>query len=290
MLMHKRIPAAVGAAVTATALAATGVAVTGVAASAAVTRPVRPLVPAHAALPKIFVAMNGKKITVKGTLQSGGVEVVSTVTHEPQGDPTFIRLDPGVTVAQLLKAAGGDPNNIALIASVVFSPQANKGTSTAQAYLAPGCYVAVDLASNAKVPPLTQFTITKAASPAKLPKAKATVASIEFGFRGPGRLHDGELVRFANHGFLVHMIVAARGRNAAGAREIARLLKAGKDGQAQRLATGFYSFANILTHGAYQQQVIHNRPGYWVLACFMDTQDGREHTQLGMERVIRIVK
>jgi hypothetical protein len=45
-----------------------------------------------------------------------------------------------------------------------------------------------------------------------------------------------------------------------------------------------------MTHGAYQQQVIHNRPGYWVLACFMDTQDGREHTQLGMERVIRIVK
>jgi hypothetical protein len=43
-----------------------------------------------------------------------------------------------------------------------------------------------------------------------------------------------------------------------------------------------------LTHGAYQQQVVHVRPGYWVLACFMDTQDGREHTQLGMERVIHI--
>ena len=61
-------------------------------------------------------------------------------------------------------------------------------------------------------------------------------------------------------------------------------------GQAQRLATGFYAFDNILTHGAYQQQVIHNRPGYWVLACFMDTQDHREHTTLGMERVIHIVK
>jgi hypothetical protein len=86
------------------------------------------------------------------------------------------------------------------------------------------------------------------------------------------------------------MIVAARGRTAAGARKIARLLKAGKNGKAQRLATDFYSFYNILTHGAYQQQVIHNRSGHWVLACFMDTQDGREHTRLGMERVIRIVK
>jgi hypothetical protein len=27
-----------------------------------------------------------------------------------------------------------------------------------------------------------------------------------------------------------------------------------------------------------------------VIACFMDTQDGREHTTLGMEKVIQILK
>jgi hypothetical protein len=31
-------------------------------------------------------------------------------------------------------------------------------------------------------------------------------------------------------------------------------------------------------------------PAYYVLACFMDTQDGREHTVLGMEKVIRVVR
>ncbi len=280
---HKRCLAAVGAAVTAAA------ALPGAAANAAVAGP-QPLVAHTAALPKITITMNGEKITVSGALQSGGVEIESRVTREPQGDPTLIRLDPGVTVAQLLKAAAADPNNVALIASIVFSPQANKGTSAAQAHLAPGRYVAADLASNAKTPPLTTFTIAKAASPVRLPKPQATIASIEFSFRGPSLLHDGELVRFANHGFLVHMIVAVRGRTAAGARRIARLLKEGKDGQAQRLATGFYAFDNALTHGAYQQQVIRNRPGYWILACFMDTQDHREHTQLSMERVIRIVR
>lgn len=241
-------------------------------------------------LPTITVTMNGKKITVSGALQSGGVRVVSKVSHEPQGDPTFIRLHPGVTVGQVLQAAAGDPNNIALIASIVFSPQANKGTTVAQVNLAPGRYIAADLATNAKTPPLTTFTITKAGSPAKLPKPRATISAIEFGFRGPGRLHDGELVRFANHGFLVHMIVAARARNAAGAHKIARLLRAGKDGKAQHLATNFYAFYNIMTHGASQQQVIHNRPGYWVLICFMDTQDHREHARLGMERVIHIAR
>ncbi len=86
------------------------------------------------------------------------------------------------------------------------------------------------------------------------------------------------------------MIVAVGARNAAGAHAIARLLKDGKDGKAQRLSTGLYTFFNVLSHGAYQQQVIHNRHGYWVLACFMDTQDHREHTTLGMERVIKIVR
>jgi hypothetical protein len=68
---------------------------------------------------------------------------------------------------------------------------------------------------------LTTFVITKAQSPAKLPKPQPTVSSIEFAFRGRALLHDGDLVRFANHGFLVHMIVAARARSAAGAREMA---------------------------------------------------------------------
>ncbi len=224
-----------------------------------------------AALPVIKVAMNGKKITVRGALQSGGVNVVSTVTGEPAGAPTFIRLDRGVTVAQLLKAVQGDPNNVALIASIVFSPQANKGTSSAQVSLAPGRYVALDATS--RTPPLTTFTIAKASSPATLPTPQARVSSIEFGFRG-----------------LVHMIVAGRGANLAGATKIAKLLKAGKDGAAQRLATGFTTFFNILTHGASQQQVVRVRPGYWVLACFQATQDGREHTRLGMERVIHITK
>ncbi len=248
---------------------------------------------AHKApLPRITITMNGKKIAVSGALQSGGVQIVSKVSHEPQGNPVLVHLDPGVTVARFLAALpkiANDQNNVDGIGSIVFSPQANRGTSSAQAHLAAGQYVALDVASNGQ-PPLTTFVITKAAHPAALPRPQATIASIEFGFRGPGRLHDGELVRFANHGFLTHMIVAARGRNAAGARQIARLLRAGKDGKAQRLATGFFAFDNVLSHGAFQQLVIHNRPGFWVLACFMDTQDHREHTTLGMVRVIRIVR
>ena len=58
--------------------------------------------------------MTGKTITVGGMLQSGGVRIVSTVTGEREGAPIFVRLDPGVTVAQFFKLLSGpaanDPN------------------------------------------------------------------------------------------------------------------------------------------------------------------------------------
>jgi hypothetical protein len=245
---------------------------------------------AATALPVITVTMNGKSISVSGSLVSGAVKVVSKVSKEAAGTPTFVRLDPGVTVAQVLKAASGDPNNIALIASIVFSPQANKGTSWAEVSLKPGNYVAVDLSPSGATPPLTTFTISKSSSPASLPKPAASLNSIEFAFRGAGTLHDGELVRFGNRGFLVHMMFGARGASKAKAEQIAALLKAGRDGKAEKLADGSYGFFSILTHDQAEQQIVRLRPGYWVIACFMDTQDGREHTQLGMERVIHIVK
>ncbi len=248
-----------------------------------------------ASLPTITVRMTGKKITVGGALRSGGVRIVSTVTGEPAGAPTFIRLDPGVTLSQLFallhSGAAGDPNNLNGVAAIVTDAAVSRGTSAIQARLAPGQYVAFDSARNNPATwPVTVFTIARAAHPAALPAPRAVVAAIEFGFTGPATLHNGELVRFANHGFLVHMIVAARGATAAGAAQIARLLRAGRDGQAQRLATGFATFAGPLSHGSAQQLTVRVRPGWWVLACFMNTQDGREHTQLGMERVIHIVR
>lgn len=272
-------------AITVAATAALALAVPAASALAA-GRPQR----ATAALPVITVTMNGKSISVAGALVSGGVKVVSKVSREASGNPTFVRLDPGVTVPQLLKAAAGDPNNIALVASIVFSPQANKGTSWAEVSLRPGNYVAVDLNTNPSNPALTTFTISPSTSPARLPQPGASLNSIEFGFRGASTLHDGELVRFGNHGFLVHMMFAARGTSKARADQIAALLKAGKDGEAQKLADGSYLFFGILTHDQSEQQVVRLRPGYWVIACFMDTQDGREHTRLGMERVIHIVR
>ena len=114
---------------------------------------------------------------------------------------------------------------------------------------------------------------------------------MEFAFRGPTTLRNGTLVRAQNHGFLVHMIVLIGARNLtlADARELKTLLRAGKDRQAMKIGTTFFSLLNPASPVAFQQQVLDTKPGYYVEACFEDTQDHREHTELNMLRVIKVV-
>ncbi len=246
-------------------------------------------------LPTLTLALNGKSVTVGGSTVSGAVNVVTTVTGVPAGEPTLFRLNPGLGFSVItqamaaLKAHNGDPNYLDPYGSLVFNAQANKGTSSAQTVLAPGNYFALDTSGSGNAPH-AEFTVTQSANPATLPTPGATISTIEFGFRGPTTLHDGELVRFQNLGFLVHMDVYARAKSLAVAKRAVAYLLAGKDGKAGKLLPGGGTFAGPASSGAVQQEVITAKPGVYVQACFMNTQDGREHTQLGMERIIRVVK
>jgi hypothetical protein len=246
-----------------------------------------------ATLPTLALALNGHSVTVTGQLQSGAVNVVSSVSVR-HSEPTLIRLNPGVPFAAFARAGAaiaehhGDLNYVGPYGSIVFDVSADKGTTSAQTTLQPGNYLAVDLSSSSSTPPHAAFTITQASHPAALPNPDATISAIEFGFRGPRTLHDGELVRFQNAGFLVHQIQGIGVRNAKAAEHLTALLLAGNDNAAQRIATSAPEFAGPLSSGNAQQELINERPGTYVLVCIMRTQDGREHTQLGMERTIQI--
>ena len=127
--------------------------------------------------------------------------------------------------------------------------------------------------------------------PQKLPAPQQWQKAGEFRFRGTGTLHAGEVIRGSNTGWLVHMDDAFQVKNRAMAREVVKLLRAGKDSQVEKISgPGYFSLFGPVSHGAVQQFVLDTKPGWYVEACFMDTQDGREHTQLGMERLIHVVK
>ena len=246
---------------------------------------------AASTLPTLNVAVTGKTgIAVSGSTVSGAVSIASTFSGKGQGGYGLVRLDQGVSFPEALQAVQshhGDPNALTPFGSLVVAADA---PGTVQTVLTPGNYVALNLTGNGPSANVAQFTVTLSSSPAALPAAAATETSIEFGFQGPKVLHDGTMVRVENGGYLVHMDSLIGARNKRGANEIAALLKAGKDHEAQKLATGFVDLMDPASPGAMQQQILNAKPGYYVQACFMDTQDGREHTQLGMERVIRIAK
>lgn len=246
-----------------------------------------------AGLPTLTLTMNGKSINVAGSRKAGAVTVVAKTVNEPQSSPTLVKLAPGVSFAQAFRQVathGGDTNYLDGYAAITYNTADSKGTTgTAQTVLTPGRWVALDTVNdNPAKWPGASFTVSKSGHRALLPKPAATVRMIEFGFTGPTIWHEGELIRFQNAGFLAHMVVAAQVKNQSDAQTVSALLRAGQDKQAEKLATGFATFVGTASAGAVQQQRITAPPGIYVLACFMDTQDHREHTRLGMERIIRI--
>lgn len=249
-------------------------------------------------LPTLNIALNGTSgVSVSGSEVSGAVNVVSTFSgHAPSGPnsngPTWglVRLNPGVSIPQavnVVQSHHGDVNALTPYGSLFAD---NSAPGSEQTVLTPGNYAALNITGNGN-PGFAPFTVTQASSPAALPNAAATETSIEFGFRGPTVLHDGTIVRAQNGGYLVHMDIGFGVKNAATGREVMTLLRAGKDGKAQQLADRqFLNLAGPLSPGGMQQAVLNAEPGYYVQACFMNTQDGREHTRLGMLRLIRVVK
>jgi hypothetical protein len=248
-------------------------------------------------LPALPIAVTPTSITLGATPQSGAVNVVVTATGKvKEGSLILFQLKPGATVAEVeaflsAKKHVNDPNYADKYGSLVLDEEVNAGTTgEAQTYLQPGQYLA--LGSPGEGPPKLKvaFTVAPSKAPVALPAPEATIRSIEFGFRGPTTIHDGELVRFENEGFLVHMDIAFKVKTRSNARKLIKALIDGNEKSAFKLATGFVGFAGPLSSGSYQQETIAAKPGIYVQACFMETQDGRSHTRLGMERIIKITK
>ena len=249
---------------------------------------------AASTLPTLTLALTKNTITVGGSEVSGTVNIVTTVTGESNDSPGLFLLKPGVTTAEFAAAAqrsvgkGSPFDALDPYGSIVFFGFAAEGhPSSAETWLQPGTYIALENGHGHAV-----FTVTPSATPALLPPPGAEIDAIDFGFRGASTLHDGELVRFKNDGYLIHMFLFAQAKSAADATRAEALLRAGKGNEAaKKYGTGVAGqFVGPLSHAELQQEVINEPPGVYVIYCAMNAEDGREHFQLGMFRTITIVK
>jgi hypothetical protein len=248
-----------------------------------------------APLPTVSITISKSGITVGGTLQSGGVSVVTTAaTGLKEPSPTLVLLKPGVSAASLLAYLAtnkitSDPNASSKFGSIVFDTE---GSGAVETTLAPGQYVALNAEGEKSSKwTSTTFAVAESATPVALPTPQATEKSIDFAFRGPKVLKVGELVRFENEGYLVHMDIAFPVKSKKAAAKVLAGFATGHEKGLQKLLTGPPpGFVGPISSGAYQQETITAKPGWYVQVCFMPTQDGRPHTLIGMERIIQIVK
>jgi len=253
---------------------------------------------AASTLPTLTATVSPTTITVSGALQAGAVNVASTATAGNEPAVLLFALKPGVSLDEFYAFINTgklirDPNSLAKYGSVVFDNEAGKGKPTeAQTILQPGQYVAFNAEGEKPAKwPRTTFAVAATPSPAALPAAQATEKTIDFGFRGPSVLKVGELVRFENEGYLVHMNLALSVKSKKAAKLVVKGLATGNEKGLQKLSAGPpANFFDPVSSGAVQQEVITAKPGWYVQVCFMPTQDGRPHTLLGMERIIKIVK
>ncbi len=253
-------------------------------------------VAAAGAPPELTVSIRAGSITVAGAQTSGAVEIATSAARGLKEPSTvLVRLGPGVDAAEfesyLASNETDEPDTISRFGAVVFDAEGRAGaTSEAQTVLAPGNYVALNAeGERSSTWSHASFTVTSSTAPALLPAPEAVEKTFDFAFKGPRTLHDGEVVRFENEGFLIHMDEALPVRSSTAAAKLARDLLTGHERAAERLISARpVGFAGPLSSGAFQQQTISAPPGWYVQVCFLATQDGREQTRLGMERVIRI--
>jgi len=221
-----------------------------------------------------------------------------TATHSGAGARNaafgLVRLNPNESPSAAIaagfgavQAAHGDPNALTATGNLIFASANAPGTI--QVNLTPGDYVALNLSGKGQ-PGFTTFKVHMTGSPAALPTPAATQTAIDFGFKGPKTLQNGSIVRAENGGFVVHMIDLIGAKNKADAQ---KLLVALRKGEGQKklgplLNHQFVSLLDPASPGAMQQEVLNAKPGFYAEACFMNAQDGREHTELGMERLVRV--
>jgi hypothetical protein len=250
-----------------------------------------------ASLPTLTIAVTPSSATVGGALESGAVNIAASDTGVKEGSVIVFRLGKGVTLAEVETFAASkksvhDPNNSSPFGSIVWDAEVNPGKPVeAATVLQPGQYVVLVGEAEKPVVLRTHFVVAAAKAPAALPAPAATEKTIDFGFKGPSTLHDGELVAFENEGWLVHMDFAFPVKSMRAARTVVSALLSGREKGLQKLIAGPpVGFAGPLSHGGMQEETISAKPGIYVQVCFMATQDGRVHTRLGMERIITIKK
>jgi hypothetical protein len=256
--------------------------------------------PAHAAKAPELPALTVASRTAGHTTLSGATGLLAGPAHvrftTTRSDATLalLALKPGTTADSLLAAlrSAHGPRDVRDLASLLYAPEISaRHDALAYLDLEAGTYAVADV-SGKPAGPLKTFTVAArdpSAPPApKMPHADAHLGMRDFRFVARPSIPRSGVLRYENTGATFHFADAIRLRSGASVTRALSALRAGR-----RTVPGAVSFSPLVgIVGPGESGAVDYRlhPGRYVLVCFFADGDShdRPHTQLGMERAVRI--
>ena len=248
-------------------------------------------------LPTLTLTLTKTSITVGGATQSGAVNVVTTGhAASRKGRAILFLLKPGATVAEvetaLKNGAGKDPNKASKYGTIVFDEEASPGkTNEAQTYLQPGSVRCPRRRRRRRA------EAQRALHGDRLPhhparcrrrrprSARSSSASVD---RARGTTASSCALKTKASSCTWTSCSPSRATRPPS--RSSRICWPGRKRGSKSSSPGNRSAPGRFRMKPSSRTTITAKPGWYVQACFMETQDGRVHTRLGMERIIRIVK
>lgn len=268
----------------------------GTLAGAALAAPTAGVAQDAATLPLVKVTATAKTAAVTGaeTLTAGPTQLsLSTPAHRTIA---IVQLKPGKTAADLKAAIAASK----MSASPVFKVArllGGGGSTGGRPYvfttdLSAGTYEVVDDTERPTIE--SEFTVAAGTSNVRAPAAAATIDLYDFKMTASAPLPATGAVKVVNHGPSPHFVAIARLKKATdGPKVVALLRKKGGEMKAQKLldAASAGGLADLLSPGVTDVvQTDGLKPGKYLIACFYadEKSHGKEHSMLGMERVVTV--
>lgn len=239
----------------------------------------------------------GKNLKMTGpeSVAAGVVEITLKSDAPGEHAAQLLRID-GEQTAEEVDAAGdawGDKGKaLAEWLHLEGGVSAKTGeTVTATQVLEPGRYLALDIASDVKPSPSTEFEVTEGEGGGELPETEATVEMKEYSFVGEGLKAGKQRVLVDNTGSQPHFIVGAPLAKGATVEEAKKFFQSEGEGAEGPPPADFENaFSTSVLEGGSKQVIdLDLKAGKYVFVCFVpDRAGGPPHVAKGMVSEIAV--
>lgn len=249
------------------------------------------VVGAQEAPPTVGIAVTPKTMTVTGAdaLKAGPTRLAFTRRGKGESGFVVIELKPGVTRAQVTKAAPNitDPRGGLKYGRFVASSFVAGGARYATTLtLKAGEYVIVDITRRPAV--RAAFTVGRETSTAVATTPATTVGMVDYGFDMPSTVPRTGTFRVENRGKQLHHMLTFPLRKGVNEAKLLRDLKAGKEPRAA-FAGPPSAPVEVVSPGTVNDVEVRQRAGKVLFVCFLqDSAKKPPHVALGMAKVVTV--